>query len=46
MKDKIKELEKEVNRLNEELAAQNKQKGKRAEELIIANKELVFQNEE
>jgi len=29
-----------------ELLAQNKEKGKRAEELIIANKELAFQNKE
>ena len=31
---------------NKKLAFQDKEKGKRADELIIANKELVFQNEE
>jgi hypothetical protein len=31
---------------NEKLSVQNKEKEKHAEELIIANKELAFQNEE
>ena len=31
---------------NNELAFQDKEKGKRADELLIANKELAFQNEE